>query len=155
MKSEKTFMSRFLVFAMVIMCAAISVSAQTEKNGKRGRAAAEIPTNPVDLNGPEQTEQNVSTRRISYEYAAPTSKKIGVIRVGSPTTYLKEGLTTTDVIQVLGEPAAVSTRVEKGNVVTTYEFQRGGERIFVAEFVKDRLVRTRTETRDQLAQKTR
>jgi hypothetical protein len=147
MKSEKKFMSKFLVFVMVIMCAAVTVSAQTDNNVKRPQAVTEALKKHTELSQAKQEKHDISSiRQVSYEYAAPGSKKIGVLRVGSPTTYLKPGLTIKDVLQVLGEPAGISKRVEEGMVVTTYEFRRGGERVLVAEFVYDTLVRSRTET---------
>jgi hypothetical protein len=76
--------------------------------------------------------------------------KAGIVRVGPPTTYLKEGLTSEEVIGLLGNPIASSERDERGVKVTTYEFQRGANRILVAEFVKGTLVSSRTETREVL-----
>ena len=143
-------MSKFLVFVMVIMSAAVTVSAQTENDLKRHFEGKQV-TLKIDM---PATNDGV-LRQISYEYAAPGSRKIGVVRVGSPTTYLKRGLTTEEVLQVLGQPAGISKRVEDGGVVTTYEFRRGGERVLVAEFVHDMLVRSRTETREQVAQANR
>ncbi|MFN2491502.1 MAG: hypothetical protein ABR501_01285 [Pyrinomonadaceae bacterium] len=143
-------MNKFLIFVMVIICAAITASAQTEnvKGRDTGHGAA---TNHVDASDVDDDQRDVSARRISYEYTSPHSKKIGVVRIGSPTTYLKRGLTVEDVMRVLGEPAGLSTRIEDGKVVTIYEFQRGGERMLVAEFVNDRLIRSRTEKREQVA----
>ena len=72
------------------------------------------------------------------------------IRVGPPTTYLKEGLTAEQVLRVLGEPIDVSQREEQGVTITTLHFQRGANRVLVAEFVNDALVSSRTETRVSL-----
>ncbi|MDQ6653743.1 MAG: hypothetical protein M3Y84_13495, partial [Acidobacteriota bacterium] len=140
-------MIKFLVFVMVIMCAAVTVSAQTPNDVKHTPAVTEAIEQHPDLSRAEQDERDVSSRRISYEYVAPTSRKIGVVRVGAPTTYLKRGLTMEEVIHVLGQPADISQRLEEGVLVTTYEFRRGGERMLIAEFVHDRLVRSRTENR--------
>jgi hypothetical protein len=82
------------------------------------------------------------------------STKPGVVRFGPPTTYIKEGLTTEEVIRLLGEPVAVSQRNEKDGVVTVFEFARGGGRIIIAEFVRGALIHSRTETRAQVAQAT-
>jgi hypothetical protein len=150
MKGREKFMCKFLVFVVVIMCAAVTASAQSHTNLKRYFEEEQV-TLKLDI----PAAKDDVLRQISYEYAAPGSKKIGVVRVGSPTTYLKRGLTTKDVLQVLGEPAGISKRVESGVVVTTYEFRRGGERVLVAEFVHDTLVRSRTETRAQVAQANR
>ncbi|MDQ2937814.1 MAG: hypothetical protein M3R67_09930 [Acidobacteriota bacterium] len=162
-------MSKFIVFVMVIMCAGVTVSAQTQNDVKhyfegrqmmdsRGpapQAGIEALRKYPDLSDVEDERSISVPRQISYEYAAPGSRKIGVVRVGSPTTYLKRGLTTKDVFQVLGKPAGISKRVEDGMVVTTFEFRRGGERVLVAEFVHDKLVRSRIETREQIAQRNR
>ena len=78
-------------------------------------------------------------------------RKAGVVRVGPTTTYLKEGLTTEEVLRLLGEPANISERIEDGLVVTTYEFPRGAERVLVAQFVSGALVTYRVETRAQIA----
>ena len=91
-------------------------------------------------------------RQISYRYVAGDSRKPRVIRVGPPTTYVKEGLRTEEVLRLLGKPVATSERVEQGLVVTTYEFLRGGGRVLVADFVSDALVRARIETRGKSMQ---
>jgi len=148
-KAEENFMRRLLVFVFIIMCAAVTVSAQSENDLKRHAEGKQV-TLKMEVPATEDV-----VRQISYEYTAPGSRKIGVVRVGSPTTYLKRGLTTEEVLQVLGQPAGISKRVEAGRVVTTYEFRRGGERMLVAEFVNNTLVYYRTETREQVAQANR
>lgn len=80
------------------------------------------------------------------------SHKPGVVRVGPTTTYLKEGLSTEQVVRLLGEPSAISERIEKDLIVTTYEFPRGEGRVLIAEFVSDALIDSRIETRVQVAQ---
>ena len=80
------------------------------------------------------------------------STKPGVVRIGPTTTYTKEGLTTEEVLRLLGEPLAVYERTEEDGVVTTYEFARSQDRIIIAEFVRGALVHSRTETRGQVAQ---
>src|SRR6476469_6886667 len=81
-------------------------------------------------NGSAQT--NSSKRYVSH--------KPGVVRVGPATTYLKEGLSTEQVIRLLGQPAAISERTEK---------------VLIAEFVSDALIDSRIETRVQVAQSVR
>jgi hypothetical protein len=80
------------------------------------------------------------------------SHKPGVVRVGPTTTYLKEGLSTEQVIRLLGEPSAISERTERNLTVTIYEFPRAEGRILIAEFVSDALIDSRIETRVQVAQ---
>lgn len=70
-----------------------------------------------------------------------------VVSVGPRTTYLKEGLSTEEVVKLLGRPAEVSELEEGGAKVVSYVFPRGEGRVLVAEFVNGRLVRSRVETR--------
>ena len=79
-------------------------------------------------------------------YAAGYVRR-GVVHLGPRTTYLKEGLKTEEVVRLLGTPANVSERTQGGKVVSTYEFDRGEGRFLIAEFVGDRLITSRTETR--------
>ncbi len=90
---------------------------------------------------------NVSAQTRPGSRRAYVSRKPVVLRVGPPTTYLKAGLTTEEVVRVLGEPIAMFDRNDKGVTVKSYEFPRGGNRILVAEFVNGALVNSRTETR--------
>ncbi|HZE64773.1 MAG TPA: hypothetical protein VE056_12885 [Pyrinomonadaceae bacterium] len=83
------------------------------------------------------------------------SHKPGVVRVGPTTTYLKEGLSTEQVIRLLGQPSAITERAEKDLIVTMYEFPRGEGRVLIAEFVSDALIASRIETRVQIAQSAR
>jgi hypothetical protein len=78
--------------------------------------------------------------------------KPGVVQVGPRTTYLKEGLTTDEVVRLLGKPAAISERTDNDVVVTIYEFNRSEDRVLVAEFEKGALVRSAMQTRRQVAQ---
>ena len=114
-------MIKILVFVVVIMSAAVTVSAQNQRDLKRHDA------------------RHVTKGRVTS----------GVVQLGPRTTYLKEGLSTEDVLRVLGRPAAMSERTENDMVVKTYEFLRGEGRVLVADFVGGALVRSRTETRVQ------
>lgn len=110
-------MLKTLVILIALVIAVVNVSAQSNGPGKRAFGG----------------------RRIV--------KRTGVLRVGPVTTYLKEGLTTEEVLRLLGEPAGVSERNANGSSVKTYEFPRGDNRILIAEFVNDSLVSSRTKTR--------
>jgi hypothetical protein len=133
-------MGKVLIFMMVVICAVATASAQTELDLKQYFEGRHV---TLKMNGLSYF------RQVSYRYVAGGLRKSGVVRVGPPTTYLKEGLTTEEVLRLLGKPSAVSERVEQGLVVTTYEFPRGEDRILFAEFTSDALVRTRIETRSQ------
>ena len=126
-------MSKVLILVMVVLCAAASVSAQSEADSK------------LYVEGRNVTLKT-QLRQVSYTHDTPRPKS-GVLQVGPSTTYLKEGLRTREVMWFLGKPAAISERSENGVVVTTYEFSRGEGRVLIAEFVNDALVRSRTETR--------
>ena len=78
-------------------------------------------------------------------------KRPAVIRVGPSTTYLKAGLTTAEVVRVLGQPATIRERTQNGIRVVTYEFARSEQRVLVADFVNDALITSRTESRSQFA----
>ena len=80
------------------------------------------------------------------------SHKPGVVRVGPTTTYLKEGLSTEQVIRLLGEPSAISERIERDLTIATYEFPRAEGRVLIAGFVSDKLADSRIEKRVQVAQ---
>lgn len=70
-----------------------------------------------------------------------------VIRVGPSTTYLKPGLSTDDVVRLLGHPASVSERQEGDSRLATYIFARGEGRVIVAEFKNGSLINSRAEIR--------
>jgi hypothetical protein len=90
---------------------------------------------------------NVSAQTGRTQKSGRRVHQATAIRVGPPTTYLKEGLTVEQVLRVLGEPINVSEREEQGATIKTLHFQRGANRVLVAEFVDDALVSSRTETR--------
>ena len=91
---------------------------------------------------------NVSAQTGRTQKGGKRVHQATAIRVGPPTTYLKEGLTAEQVLRVLGEPIGVSEREEQGVTIKTLYFQRGANRVLVAEFVNDALVSSRTDTRD-------
>ena len=75
----------------------------------------------------------------------------GVVHVGPRTTYLKLGLTTEEVVKLLGEPSLISQRSENGKTSVTYQFDRGKGRILIAEFVEDSLVGSELRPVDTVA----
>jgi hypothetical protein len=80
------------------------------------------------------------------------SHKPGIVRVGPTTTYLKEGLSTEQVIRLLGTPSAIYESTKNNSTVTTYEFPRAEGRVLIAKFVGNALIDSRIETRVQVAQ---
>lgn len=89
--------------------------------------------------------QEPGRQHVSYHYNRGSSPRHAVVRLGPATTYLKEGLTTQEVVRFMGQPARVSRHSEPGNVVVTYEFPRSEGRTLYAEFINDVLVRSRTD----------
>jgi hypothetical protein len=144
------------VFGIVIMitAAVVTVSAQSgqgtpEAAQKRTQySEAKVVTLKVDMSAtaPEAFYPNTA-----FSYSGEDFKP-GVVQVGPRTTYLKEGLTTDEVVRLLGKPAAISERTDDDVVVTVYEFTRSDDRVLVAEFVKGVLVRSAMQTRRQVAQ---
>ena len=96
---------------------------------------------------------NVSAQTVPKNKSGKRVHQTTAIRIGPPTTYLKEGLTAEEVMRVLGEPINVTERQEEGVTIITLQFQRGGNRVLVAEFVNDTLVSSKTETRVPLVAK--
>lgn len=102
----------------------------------------------VDFSDVENSDDDVSyLEAAAYRYPVDEFKP-GVVQIGPRTTYLKEGLTTQEVVRLLGKPSAVTERNEKDVVVTTYEFPRGEGRILIADFEQGLLVRSRVESQD-------
>ncbi|HEY5883377.1 MAG TPA: hypothetical protein VIT88_01750 [Pyrinomonadaceae bacterium] len=93
---------------------------------------------------------NVSAQTGRKQQTGRRVHQTSAIRIAPPTTYLKQGLTTEQVMRVLGDPIEVSERDEQGRTIKTLQFQRGANRVLIAEFVNDALVSSRTETRETL-----
>lgn len=143
-------MRKSLGLVIVGICAAVSVSAQAAHARQDRKHYVEdknvtLRVNKVETAAAAESEDNFSPRT-SYSYSVADFKP-GVVRVGPRTTYIKEGLSSEEVIRLLGKPTSISERSENEVVVTTCEFQRGEGRKLIAEFVKGLLVRSRTEAR--------
>jgi hypothetical protein len=112
-------MKKTFILAAIILCAGFGAAARAEESTRR----------PAD----------------KRDRVTPTAAR--VVRVGPRTTYLKEGLSTEDVLRMVGRPSDVFERFEDGRSVMVYVFERGENRVLVAEFVGGRLVRSRIESR--------
>jgi hypothetical protein len=101
--------------------------------------------------GPDKTSSNDG----SIEKASTRSDKKDdprVLRVGPSTTYISKGLTTDDVVRVLGKPEAVSERMNGDTRIVLYTYPRGEGRFLVTEFENDLLVRSYIDTPAFVAQ---
>ena len=125
-------MKRVFSLLAIILFSVVAASAQ---NGLREVHAG--------LSRSREGERKVLSRQQIIK--SPNSR---VLRLGPRSTYLKEGLSTEEVITLLGQPVSVSERKDRETHFTTYTFARSGERILVAEFVNGVLVRTYTRTRE-------
>ena len=129
--------------------AIVTVSAQARQETRQERARysdARGAALKVDMPATAPEAFHPST---DFSYSGADFKP-GVVQVGPRTTYLKEGLTTDEVVRLLGKPAAISERTDDDVVVTIYEFTRSEDRVLVAEFVKGALVRSSMQTRRQV-----
>ena len=82
----------------------------------------------------------------SKRHSTPSVSR--VVRVGPRTTFLKEGLSESEVLWLLGSPS-LTLRAAGGPSSVTHEFPRGEGRVLVAEFKDGVLVNSRTESRGQ------
>jgi hypothetical protein len=148
-------MRKSLGLVIVIMSAALSVSAQASIQGSPSRQdrqqyvedkSVSLRVDKVETTGGAEAE-NSFLPRTSYSYPLEDFKP-GVVLVGPRTTYLKAGLSREQVVRLLGKPSSISERSEQDVVITTYEFKRGEGRVLIAEFEHGLLVRSRTESRD-------
>lgn len=138
--------------AMVTVSAQASVDARPDARQKRTRYSdARVVT--LKVNVPE-TAPEAFYPNTAFSYSGNDFKP-GVVKVGPRTTYLKEGLTTDEVVRLLGQPLSISERVDDDVVVTIYEFTRSEDRVLVAEFEKGALVRSAMQTRRQVAKSDR
>ena len=148
------------VFGIVIMLAAamVTVSAQTSE-GTRPEAAqkrahySEAKVEKLKVEMPA-TAAEAFAPSTDFSYSGEDFKP-GVVQVGPRTTYLKEGLTTDEVVRLLGKPATISERTDDAVVVTIYQFTRSDDRVLVAEFEKGALVRSAMHTRGEVAKANR
>lgn len=143
-------MRKALGFVIVIMCAVISVSAQSSAEGRQARkhhAEDKSAVLRADKVAPKGAELEF-VPHTAFSYPVDNFKP-GVVQVGPRTTYLKEGLRTDEVVRLLGKPASILERKENNVTMTTYQFQRGEGRILIAEFENGVLVRSRMESTDE------
>jgi hypothetical protein len=102
-----------------------------------------------------QDSSKSSSNEVRVEQAATSTDKKDdprVLRVGPSTTYIRTGLTTDDVVRVLGKPEAVSERMNGDTRIILYTYPRGEGRFLVTEFENNLLVRSYIDTPAFVAQ---
>jgi outer membrane protein assembly factor BamE (lipoprotein component of BamABCDE complex) len=143
----------------MMTAAMITVSAQTSEGARPEAGQKRAHYSEVKVETLKLETLKVEMPATAAEAFAPSTSfsysgedfKPGVVQVGPRTTYLKEGLTTDEVVRLLGKPATISERTDNGVVVTIYEFARSENRVLVAEFEKGALVRSAMHARRQVA----
>lgn len=73
-----------------------------------------------------------------------------VLRLAPPTTYLANGLTLPEVEKFLGQPVSITEREEGGQKIIVQTYERGENRILIAEFIGGLLVRSHVEERQNI-----
>jgi hypothetical protein len=100
----------------------------------------------------EFTEADKSSAELQQSFQTATGYvRRGVVHIGPRDTYLKEGLSTEQVIKLLGEPSSASEHNEGGMLISTYEFPRSDGRILFADFVDNALIESRIGPTDRAA----
>jgi hypothetical protein len=89
-------------------------------------------------------------RPAAYRDVTARVKGAGVVHLGPPTTYLSAGLSTREVVRLLGQPSTISDGGGETPKVTTYEFARGSSHVLIARFVGGVLVGSHVEPRGQV-----
>ncbi len=139
-------MRRFLGLIIVIMSFAVGASAQTAV-AKKDRKQY-VDDKSITLRVEKIPASTNFSPHTSYSYALDDYKP-GVVKVGPRTTYLKEGLTEDEVVKLLGKPKSITERHEGKVAITTYVFQRGDNRVLIAEFNNRILAHSRVEAQDK------
>jgi outer membrane protein assembly factor BamE (lipoprotein component of BamABCDE complex) len=120
-------------------------------------AAAQTAAEPKSLSDARQAEYAkrdeaeatiISSKPEAGAKRVPTERVVDgrVLRVGPTTTYLKSGLSTEEVIKLLGRPSSVSERFEDGKLLSIYIFPRSESRVLIARFENGLLTASRMET---------
>lgn len=129
-------MKKVSLISSLVLVSAMSVAAQAGSKGELARLRR--------TSGKEKT--------VSVSGRKSTLRAPGVLIVGPSKTYLKKGLSTSEVVRFMGRPATVSARHEGDVQLATYTFQRGKGRILIAEFENGVLVKSYAEATQTIVQ---
>jgi hypothetical protein len=145
-------MQKFFIITLFVLLTSITATAQTAGEQKAQAAKrADIVSNG------DATARLIVTAEAKTEGERRQVTRVvdgRVLRLGPTSTYLKNGLSTGEVVRLLGKPATISARREGERLFTTYTFARSEGRVFVAEFENGLLTASRTESLD-LSERTR
>ncbi|MBD0372265.1 MAG: hypothetical protein ICV60_15590 [Pyrinomonadaceae bacterium] len=134
-------MQKFFIITAFALLSSITVSAQTANEQPKplsDSAQVEFAKRPSVINA--RSEKSAGRRQNTRVVDGR------VVRVGPTSTYLKNGLSLEEVVQLLGKPESVTERSEGGRLLATYIFPRSEGRVLVAQFENGLLTNSRTET---------
>jgi hypothetical protein len=139
-------MQKFLITTGFILLSSIAIAAQTTDRQKPLSEGKRVEfSKPADAG---RTITVPATVTAGKPLAAGRIVDGRVLRLGPSTTYIKNGLSTDEVLRLLGKPVRVAERREGDRSFMTYTFRRSEGRVFVAEFENGLLVGSRTEAAD-------
>jgi hypothetical protein len=140
---------KFFTIAAFLLLSATAAAAQTASEPKA------LSSNKPEFANRAETARAINARPAPVLNAGTTTSRERkqvvrvvdgrVLRLGPTTTYLKNGLTTEEVIRLLGKPVSISELREGLRLLTVYTFTRSDGRVFIAEFEKGLLVDSRME----------
>jgi hypothetical protein len=141
-------MQKFFIIAAFVLFSAMTVAAQTASEQK---PLADSKQAEFAKRAEAGRETTAPIAPIISDKTSVARKQVRIVdgrvlRVGPTTTYLKNGLSTEEVVQLLGKPTSVSERQESNKLMATYTFSRSEGRVLVAEFENGVLTGSRTET---------
>lgn len=140
-------MQKFFILIAFILLSAGAAAAQTAREEKQAVEGVKR----VEFAQCVEGERALSTPVKAEAKRRAVVRDGRVLQLGPSTTYLKNGLTTEEVVRILGKPVARTEREEGATRFSTYTFTRSLGRLLVAEFENDILVGSRTESTEKLA----
>jgi hypothetical protein len=126
-------MKKFFSLTAMVLFSVVVVSAQTRVNGSYS-----------DLRS-----RRAGVEKRAANHKAAKFQDARAFRLRPSTIYLQKGLSTDEVLRLMGTPTSVSERQEGNAHLATYIFHRSEGRIFVADFENGVLVNTRVEDRSE------
>jgi hypothetical protein len=132
-------MKKFFSLIAIVLFSVVAVSAQTRAKGSTS-----------DL---QRSHRAGAEKRVANHNAAKF-QDARAFRLRPSTIYLKNGLSTDEVLRLLGTPTSISERLEGNSHLATYIFHRSEGRIFVAEFENGVLINSRTEDQVEISRRT-
>jgi hypothetical protein len=141
---------KFFIITLFVLISSITVAAQTAAEQKSVLDAGQVEfakraETPRDLGAAGAPIMNAKTKTSAERRQVTRVVDGRVLRLGPTTTYLKNGLSTDEVVRLLGKPESVSERHEGNSHLLIYAFPRADGRVFIAEFENGLLVNSRME----------